>query len=508
MTVPRKDMIRWFMLTLCAAAILGGGMGCRRSEATEQKAKEAAQTKLATQVFVTAARVAPISETVEVTGALTSLHDVMVSVKVSGKMLAVYAREGDRVRAGAVLAQQDTTDLQSQIDAQRANLATAQSRLEQARVLFQNAQTTLKWTDEQTRSAVRQAQAGLAAAKEQLDILKSGARPQEIQQAQDNVAAAKADRDKARADLKRYRDLYRDQAVSAQQLDQAQAITDAAEARYNSAVQALSLVKEGPRQQDIRRAEAAVEQANQALVAAQSNRMQVNLRRIDVENARVGIQTAEAGVRQAQAALRIAEQALRDASIRSPLDGVVAERKVEPGMQVSTVKPDVMRIVDLQNIYFDAQLAETQYSRVQIGQSVDVFVDALPGRTFPGKVTKVYPVASPAGRSFTVRINLSNTDDQLRPQMFARGQITLKRRNRSIVIPREAVLDLKEGSGKVFVAVNNVAEERTVKVGLQTVTDAEILSGLQEGDKVITTGQSQIQKGDSIEVASAAGTTG
>jgi multidrug efflux pump subunit AcrA (membrane-fusion protein) len=92
--------------------------------------------------------------------------------------------------------------------------------------------------------------------------------------------------------------------------------------------------------------------------------------------------------------------------------------------------------------------------------------------------------------------------------MFARGQITLKRRNRSIVIPREAVLDLKEGSGKVFVAVNNVAEERTVKVGLQTVTDAEILSGLQEGDKVITTGQSQIQKGDSIEVASAAGTTG
>jgi len=479
--------------------------GCHRggqAAAPPATAQRAAQ-QLATEVSVTPARTATISETAEVTGSLSALHDVTVGVKNGGKVVAVYAREGDMVRAGQTVAQQDTSDLQAQLEQQQANLASARTKLEQAKVAYQNALTTLQWTKDQTSAAVRQAEAALEAAKEQAAVVKEGARPQERQQAQETVAAAKAERDQARSDLKRYEDLYRQQAISAQQLDQAQSVADSAEARYNSAVQALSLIQAGSRPEDIRRAQAAVDQANQALAAAQSNRDQVNMRRADVDTARAGILAADAGVHQAQAALQLAEQAIRDAAIRSPITGVVAERKVEPGMQLTTVKPDVMRIVALDAIFFDAQVSETQYAAIRAGQLVTVTVDALPSRAFHGVVSKIYPVASTA-RSFTVRISIRNEGNLLRPQMFARGRIDLATHNNAIVVPHDVVLDYSGTGGRVFVAVSKptgtVAEERKVRTGFETPRTIEILSGIRPGDRVVTSGQAQLQDGDKIQV--------
>ena len=360
---PRRILLGILALTVGAVGI----SGCNRGATAPQQA--VVPVNPGTQVSTTAAKTASISDTADVTGALISEQDVNVGVKMAGKVVAVYAREGDVIRAGQVVVQQDTTDLQNQVDQQRANLLSARTRLEQSQLVYKNAVTTLKWTEDQTQSAVHLAEAGLEAAKEQASIVKQGARPQERQQAEENLSAAKADRDKARADLKRYQDLYREQAISAQQLDQAQAIVDSADARYNGAAQALSLVKEGSRPEDIRRSQAAVEQAHQQVVSSQSNRDQVNLRRSDMVNARVGILSAEAGLRQAQAGLRLAEQAVKDATVRSPIDGIVAERKIEPGMQAGAGR-DVMRIVSLNSIYFDAQLSESQYACGNGGQSL------------------------------------------------------------------------------------------------------------------------------------------
>jgi RND family efflux transporter MFP subunit len=451
------------------------------------------------QVSVTPARVGPISNIAIVTGALNAQQDVTVGVKAAGKLVAVYVREGDTVRAGQIVAQQDTADLQAQLDQQRANLVSAQTKLEQARVAYGNAQTTLQLTDQQTASAVRQAEAGLVVAQDQAAVMKAGARPQEVQQSEENVASARANRDKARSDLKRYQDLYREQAVSAQQLDQAQAAADSADAAYNTAVQQLSLTREGSRKEDIHRTEAAVEQARQTLITAQVNRNQVQLRRDDVETARVGILTAQASIQQTQAAVRLAQQAVQDTAVRSPIDGVVAERKAEPGQQMTAGK-DVVRIVALDSIYFDAQLSETQYAQIRIGQPVAITIDALPGRTFKGAVSKIFPVASSSARSFTVRISIRNEGNVLRPQMFARGQILLAEHPRAVLVPRDAVLDFSGTTGRVFVAQNGVAVERPIKAGFSNISQVEIVEGVKEGDPVVTTGQAQLQNKDKIQV--------
>lgn len=525
-------------LLAAGAAIVSTGMfgltGCNRGAKSGDATKVTPAkvvTPAATQVSVTPARIGAITQIQPVTGALNAQNDVIVGVKIAGKLAAVYFREGDTVRQGQIVAQQDTADLQAQLDSQRANLASAQTRLSQSRVTLQNAQTTLKLTDEQTRSGVAEAKAALDAAKQQLAIVKNGARTQERQQAVQAVSVAKADRAgnqadlvsaqadyaRAQADLKRYQSLFAQNAIPAQQLDQAKATADSAQAhvdaarakvgsgdaRVQSAQESLSLVQEGSRTEDVRRAEANVEQSNQGLITAQTNRAQVNLRRADVDTAQAGITNAQAGVQQAQAVARLAQQALNDASIRSPITGVVAERKAEPGQQIGITKPDVLRIVDLNSIYFDAQLPEALYSKVTAGKTVTVTVSAFPARPFKGIVSKIFPVASSAARNFTVRIALPNEGNVLRPQMFARGEIVLDTHAQAVLVPRDAVLDNSGTAGRVFLVQKNAAKEQQVKVGFSNLQDAEITAGVKAGDQVVTSGQAQLQDASPVQIIAA-----
>ena len=197
-------------VTLALAAAIIGLAGCRGGGGGGQKVTPVKATApTATQVSVTPARIGSISQTQPITGALSAENDVTVGAKLAGKVVAVYYREGVAVKAGQIVVQQDQADLQAQLDQQRANLASAQTRLSQARVTLQNAQTTLKLTGEQTSSAVAEAKAALDASRQQLAVVKNGARTQERQQAVQAVSQAQADRENSRADLSARRPITR-----------------------------------------------------------------------------------------------------------------------------------------------------------------------------------------------------------------------------------------------------------------------------------------------------------
>jgi RND family efflux transporter MFP subunit len=335
-----------------------------------------------------------------------------------------------------------------------------------------------------------------------------------IESAQGDLESAQADQAQAVSDLKRYQGLHDVRAISDQQLDQAKTVKLSADARVRSAQakldsanEAYSLLKEGAQREDIHRSQSIVDQSEQALKTAQSNRELVDVRRADVASARSNIDTSKAAVAVSRAQLAIAEQALRDSSIRSPIDGVVAERKAEPGMQLAITKPDVMRIVALNSIYFDGQLSQSQYSEVRVGQPVTVIVDAVPGKNRTALITRIFPVASLNARSFTVRVAIPNPDGRLRPQMFARGTITLGVHANAVIVPRDAVIDVRDDgakkSGTVFVVKNGKAKRLTVALGYSNVVDDEVLSGVELGDKVITIGQAQVQDGDPVKAIDA-----
>ena len=127
---------------------------------------------------------------------------------------------------------------------------------------------------------------------------------------------------------------------------------------------------------------------------------------------------AQAQVAAAQAALELASQRLADAQLRSPFDGVVAERRVDPGERLSdsTVAFVVMRVRPLELRF---ELPERYLSQVSTGQQVRARVDAYPGEQFAGKVVRLSHVVDAASRRFAVVAQLPNEDGRLRPGMFA-----------------------------------------------------------------------------------------
>ncbi|MGC8667124.1 MAG: efflux RND transporter periplasmic adaptor subunit [Chthonomonadales bacterium] len=504
---PARRGVLWVLLCLCA--LLGCG---RRAPGTAAAAPDGAASSAAVAVSVAKARIGTISKSVDVDGSLAALHDVVLGPRQAGKVAKVFFHAGDRVAAGQVVAQMDTVDLLSQLRQAQAGLQAAITRqqqavaqLEQARNQLEQARTNLHWTDATTATALKVAQSQLAIAQERLSETREGARPQERRQAEDQVAAARANFIKARADLERAINLYQQQAISKSQLDQAQAAADAAQAQYSSAQQSLSLVREGARAQDIRQAELAVQQARDGLAKAKADRTTVQLRQQDVLTAQEGVKAAEAGleasragVEQARATLHLAQEALKNAFIKTPIGGIVADRFAEPGQQLGAGAP-IVRVVAPHSIYFQAQLSESQYRDVRLGQVATITVDAFPNERFRGVVRRIWPVASQA-RIFTVRVELDDRA-KLRPQMFAHGSILVATHRGATLVPKDAVVfDVERHEAHLFTVRGQHAHQVQVDTGFVTPSDVEILRPIRPGDVVVVAGQNTLQDGDLVTI--------
>jgi HlyD family secretion protein len=458
--------------------ILLGGCGRRAPVSTAQEAAAPA-----TAVAVVSARTGDIPFTISVTGSLQTLDDVMLSAKIPGKIANVFVREGDSVRAGQVVVQQDTKDLEAQLRQAEAALKSARARLQQA-------QTALELQPTQNETSLRQAEAALEAAKARLRALETGARRQERQQVEQQVASAKANLENAQANLERVRRLYQQDAVSRQQLDAAQTAYDIALAQYRTAQEQLSLVQEGPRQEEIDAQRALVKQAEEAVRLARTGDLQLRVRQDEVN-------AAKALVAQAEAGLFYARQQYESAFIRSPMNGTVAMRAAQPGQMAGAGTP-LLRIVNLNAIFFEARVSETEVRYVRVGQPVTVTVDAYPGKMFRGVVSRIYPVGSEGSRDFIVRVDMRNEGGLLKPQMFARGEILVDVHRNVVLIPKDALLT-QDGKRVVFVVKEGVARRIVVQTGYINGTNAEV-RGVPAGAQVVVQGQENLRDGDKVRV--------
>lgn len=436
-------------------------------------------------VRVAYARAGTMLSTVEVSGDIRALKQVVLSAKISGRVVSVPFREGDSVSAERVVVQQDTSDLCAQVRQAEAALESTKSKLSQAL-------TSARLSDTQTEAQVAQAKAALDGAKANLRMLKTGARTQERAQAENAVASAKANFEHAKQDLERMRGLYAEGAISKQRIDLIQMQYDVAAAQYDSAKQQLSLVKAGARDEEIESAEKQVAQAQEALRIAEANRARKALRQEDIK-------VAEAGVAQAEASLAYARQQLANASIRTPISGTVSRRLTEPGEMASPGAP-LIEIVALDTAYFEASVSETDMHKVKVGQPVRVSVDALPGRKFGGAVHKIFPTADKKTRQFTVRIQVLNRIGALKPGMFARGSIEVAKHEDTVIIPKDALIPTGKGLA-VYVVLGSVAKSRPVTLGFETREEAEVLSGASPGDKLVVVGQDKLSDGVRVHVA-------
>ena len=191
---------------------------------------------------------------------------------------------------------------------------------------------------------------------------------------------------------------------------------------------------------------------------------------------------------------------LENTVLLAPVSGVITARNYDVGDMYAMSSP-IYTLQQITPVKLLVPVSEMDYTNVHQGDKVSLTVDAIPGRTFTGSVVRVYPVIDPTSHTFNVEVHVPNTDRAIRPGMYARVTVTFGVNN-SIVLPDTAVLK-QQGSGvrTVFVlADDSTVEARIVTLGLHFDGKYEILSGLEEGETVVVTGNSSLNGGDKVEV--------
>jgi len=392
---------------------------------------------------------------VSASGKIRPQRSVNVSAETMGKVVGLAVNEGDIVKAGQFLLQIDPRNLQTQVNRTGASLAAARSQLAETRTSVENARTNLKV-------------------------------------AQDN--------------LERQRELFKAGLTPRETLDRAES--------------------------------------------------DVRLRQSDVAQREQSVITQETRIKQEEANVENAQYDLNKVRLVSPINGIVTRRNIEEGETVvvgtmNNAGTVLLTIADLSVIETEVEVDETDIPFIQLGQPAKITIDAFPDKTFTGKVTEVGnsaiqatgAAAATRATNFKVVVTLEGTVPDVRPGFTCTAVITTATRQKAIAVPiqattvREMVVnadgslvretppaggqpaarrvtaptELQPGQTRkeiegAFLVVDGKAVFAPVKVGIAGEKYFELLSGLKEGDEVITgpfTSVRSLKDGDAVKVTTA-----
>lgn len=295
---------------------------------------------------------------------------------------------------------------------------------------------------------LQKAQAGLREAEEGLNEVE-----QSISAAQSARNAADANRRLASSTFNRYQALAERKSISPQEFDEARARLQVAEAEADRAEKMLQML------------------------AARKSQMQAR-----VDQAKAGISSA---------------QVLAGYSrIVAPIGGIVVAKSVEAGSTAVPGAP-LMTIEDDSHYRFEASVEESRLGRVRMGERVRVRIDAAGEGALEGSVGEIVPAADPASRSFTVKIDLPARQG-LRSGLYGVAAFSLGQKQ-AIVVPRKAIVQRGQLTGIYVVDAENIARLRLVRTGKSFGESLEILSGINDGERIVTDGAGKVADGSRVQ---------
>jgi HlyD family secretion protein len=383
-------------------------------------------------------------------GAVHPIKRVEVKSRVAGQLVHLAVEEGDWVEKGQLIARLDVPELEAQRDQVKAQLAAARARLKQARLSCELDRRLIE-------SQVAQAEANLRAV--QADLREAETRMRDARRVHENKCSL--------FEMGGY--------VSQNDVDSAKVAVD------------LAIEQKGAVQERAREQEAAV-----AIAEA---------RRVECELSEERVAEAEASLRQIQDSLAEIEARLRDSVITAPCSGTVIAKHVREGELITAVSyygsgAPIVTIGDLSSMLVYVDLNEVDVAQARVGQEVKLTVDALPGRTFEGRVTRISPASLPREPQtgivrFAVEITVADAPAELRPGMTASAEIMCESVEDVLWVPNSALFEKEEEEGKFWVTVvtgeeegERTTEDRDVTFGLSNKSRTEIVSGLEEGEEV------------------------
>ena len=208
---------------------------------------------------------------------------------------------------------------------------------------------------------------------------------------------------------------------------------------------------------------------------------------------------AENNLRVAEASLQLAEAKLAKTEIKAPFAGIIGLRVMSVGDYVKE-GADIVNLESIDPLKVDFRVPEIYLRQVQVGQPLEVTLDALPGKSYEGRVFAINPLVDANGRAIVIRAVVKNADTALRPGMFARVRLITRDQQDALVLPEQAIVP--QGDEQyVFKVVDGKAFRTKVAVGQRRDGKVEIVGGLANGDMVVSAGQAKLRDGVIVSIA-------
>jgi membrane fusion protein, multidrug efflux system len=316
------------------------------------------------------------------------------------------------------------------------------------------AQLLIEIDDRDSRAQLQKAQAALREVQDAQEEIE-----QHIRAAESAREAAEAGRSLATATFKRYNALLEQKSVSQQEFDEVQAKLKVAEAELDRANRML-----------------------QALIAKKSQVL--------------------AKTDQAKADITNAQVYLGYSQILSPINGIVVSKQAEIGLLASPGTP-LLTLEDNSHYRLEVSVEDSMLKKIRLDTPVQISIDALGIREFSSRVTEIVPASDPGSRSATVKIDLfdekgSAGQPVLRSGLFGKARFPVGQKQ-AIRIPQKAVLQSGQLVSVFIIDSSNILRLRLIKTGKQFGNQIEVLSGLNDGDRIAAEGMERVKEGDRVQ---------
>ncbi|MBQ0103724.1 MAG: efflux RND transporter periplasmic adaptor subunit [Prevotellaceae bacterium] len=192
-------------------------------------------------------------------------------------------------------------------------------------------------------------------------------------------------------------------------------------------------------------------------------------------------------------------QASQNTQLTSPISGVVTARNYDNGDMYSMGLP-VLTIEQLNPVKLICNISETYFKDVTVGMPVDIQLDAYGDELFGGKVSIVYPSIDKATHTFPVEVNLPNSDQRVRPGMFARATVNFGSVERVLIPDMALVKQVGAGDRYVYVYKDGKVKYQKVELGKHMGDQYEVISGVTPNSQIVVAGQTRLKDGAEVEV--------
>ena len=202
-----------------------------------------------------------------------------------------------------------------------------------------------------------------------------------------------------------------------------------------------------------------------------------------------------------EASYNLAKLELDYTKIRAPIDGVISERYIKLGNTIKTGDP-VYRVTSLDPLVAYLFIPEREFRQIAAGQPVQIRIDALPGELLTASVTRVSPIVDPATGTFKITIEVTGTDQRIKPGMFGRMSIVYDKHENVLQVPRSAIIETAD-QASLFVVEEGIGIRKDVQTGFSSGGMVEITDGLSDGEDVITVGHVGLKNDAKVVVINA-----